>query len=327
MPEYLFIRLLEACNAGCFMCSFALSRDPYRLSTEDLKGILSRSATEGVRFVRFTGGEPLMHRDISDLVAVAGQNGIRSSIITNGSLLAKKAHSLCNAGLDQIVVSIDGIESTHDELRGVRGLFKKCIEGLKVAGRLGIKLRVNTVVGPYNFKEVLALQEVLTSLGVTKWELSSLKLSGRLDYAPHDREFIEEQVVPVLRQRSLAGLVFPLGKIWCGETKEERDRYFDLGIPPRADNICHLVDHVRYLDAKNGKLYVCPLVPHRHESEKKFPVRIESPTDFSTSGAAIKCQAEFYRTAGPQLCTGCSSSAAAFDPASNVTAGSGDWLF
>src|SRR5262245_20671111 len=55
--RYLFIRILEACNADCFMCEYALSRNSYRFSVAEFRELLPKAVRAGVRYVRFTGGE------------------------------------------------------------------------------------------------------------------------------------------------------------------------------------------------------------------------------------------------------------------------------
>lgn len=313
--KYLFIRILEACNAACFaMCGFAKSRDTYRFGVTALKAMLPSLRDEGVGTIRFTGGEPLIHRQVTDLVQVISDHGLRSSIITNGALLKKKVPELADAGLSQIIVSIDAIGETHDQMRGITGLFNRCVAGIEAAQARNIFVRVNSVVGPHNYGDMPALQDVFTALGVRQWEMSSLKLNkGPLGYTDADRKAIEQEIIPTIFEKGLReGKLIPFGKIWCGDTPAERDRYFKEGIPPRADGVCHVVDYVRYLDARNGKLYACSLIPHRVESEKVYPAFARLAGDFSTCAPDIQAQADHFRANGPRTCTGCSTTAAGF---------------
>lgn len=311
--KYLFIRLLEACNANCFMCDFAKSKDDYRFSADDLVSMLPKLYEEDVRYIRFTGGEPLMHKQILELIEAITKHGIKSSIITNGAALEKKAPDLAKAGLGQVIVSIDGLKETHDRLRGTVGLYDRCIDGLRASAANGIMLRVNSVVGPDNFRDMPSLQDILTDLGVVQWEMSSLKLGKKLDYTFEDRSIIETEIVPKMFIEAAAkGKLVPFGKVWCGDTQAERDLYFSTGITPRADGVCHVVDHVRYYDPKNGKLYACSLVPHRVEASMLYPAFVVSAANLSTKSSDIQAQADFFRVAGPKICNGCSTTAAGF---------------
>ena len=116
--KYLFIRILEACNADCFMCGYALSRDRYRFSLSEFRGLLPGAHKAGVRFVRFTGGEPLLHRDLLEMVCAGSSAGMKMSLITNGSILPRRIDRLASGGLTQVIVSIDGaIAENHDRYR------------------------------------------------------------------------------------------------------------------------------------------------------------------------------------------------------------------
>jgi cytosylglucuronate decarboxylase len=318
-PEYLFIRILEACNAGCTMCSFQRSRDIYRYPLTELLELLPRVRGEGIRYVRFTGGEPLMHPDIIAMVRAVTGHGLQASLITNGHYLPAKADALAEAGLGHVVVSIDGARpQTHDAIRRTPGLFIRAIAGLRAMRGRGCRCRVNTVCGPENFREMPELQALLTGLGVQQWELSSLKLERPLRYSPEDVIELDAVVRRVYGDGGAAGRLLPMGKVWCGSTPEERQRYLETGITPRPDGRCLVVDRVRYLDARNGMLYACSLTPHRAGTAASG-APVGTPCR-SVSGPVIAGRADHFREHGPHTCTGCSTTAAGF---SNTIAAGG----
>ena len=87
--------------------------------------------------IRFTGGEPLVHKRIYDFIALAHQLGLYTSIGTNGTLATKEvSEKLKVAGLDKAVVSIDGTERAHDDIRS-GGNYKKTIERIKILEKMG----------------------------------------------------------------------------------------------------------------------------------------------------------------------------------------------
>ena len=325
-PAYLFIRVLEACDAGCNMCGFRHSKDRFRFSTLDLGALLDRAVPEGVRYVRFTGGEPLLHREIVPMVGLCHEYGVLASLITNGGTLMRHLSALRAAGLSQVVVSIDGLETTHDSIRQRSGLWRRAMAGIEQAISEGIHARVNTVCGPENFREMPALQSLLTSLGVEQWELSSLKLERRLLYLPEDVDALEAVVKHVYREGPATGLLRPLGKPWCGGTPTERARYLETGATPRPDEVCNVVDQVRYLDAKNGRLFACSLLPHRPHA-RHMAARVAGPSSYSGHAPDIVRQADYYREHGPAECTGCSATAAGFSNAIKVGAPLPPWAY
>ncbi|MGH3773449.1 MAG: radical SAM protein [Pseudonocardiaceae bacterium] len=311
-PEYLFVRILEACNADCFMCEFASSRDRYRLEPADLRTMLDRAAEEGIKYVRLTGGEPLLHRNIVDLVQIISDHGMLASIITNGARLSSLTRELAAARLAQVVVSIDAAEpTTHNTIRNTPRLFERAVSGLRAAIDAGVLGRVNTVCGPSNFRQMPALQDLLTQLRVSQWELSSLKLERPLDYTTADRSELDRVVEYVYRDAAAAGRLVPTGKVWCGERPDERSLYLRTGITPRADGVCHLTRKVRYIDAKAGFLYSCSLIVHRPNAAS-YGARTRASESFSLLEPDVTAQAEWFREHGPRVCTGCSSTAAGY---------------
>ncbi len=308
--DYLFIRLLEGCNAGCSMCGFARSSDKYRLSESDFQYVLKAAKNIGVNCIRFTGGEPLLHRSLLGFIESIREAGLKSSIITNGSLLSRNVGRLKVAGLDQVIVSIDASNAEiHDKLRNTPGLFRRAIEGLELAIGEGMMTRVNTVCGPGNFREMPLIQKLISDLGVHQWELSSLKLERPLDYSIEDQIDVEAVIDGVYVQGRKNNYIVPFGKIWCGNTKKEREEYFKTGVTPRPDGQCHIVDRVRYLDAKRGQLFACSLIPHRLEAQA-WAASCEDFSKFDLDNESTRAQAEFFRSYGPLVCTGCSTTAA-----------------
>lgn len=228
--KHLIIRILEACNADCFMCEFAKSRDAYRFTPDDMEQLMPQAKAAGVETIRFTGGEPLLHRDILELVKMGSDNGFLMSLITNGAALPRMLPLLKKAGLAQIVVSVDGSRAeAHDGYRNTPGLFDKCMTGLRAAVAAGLSTRVNTVVGPHNYQQMIDLQKVLTQIDVDRWELSALKLSRKIWYS--NREDVLERCEPLYIS---PGVLRPMGKRFYGETAEEQTSFFRRLYPSEA---------------------------------------------------------------------------------------------
>jgi cytosylglucuronate decarboxylase len=320
-PRYLFIRLLEACNAGCFMCGFANSRDKYRFTNEDLRALLPSAGSAGVRYVRFTGGEPLMHREILANVRTCAEEGFKVSLITNGWHLPRMVENLAEAGLGEVVVSIDGTDAAgHDAVRRLPGLFDRAVEGVRRAVEHGISVRVNTVVGPHNYTEIPALQRRLAELRIDRWELSALKLRDMPVYPDLDDV------------RRVGDLVYsssprPMGKRWYGDTAQEQERYFAGGVPPRATGPqCETARDVLYLDAKAGMVFPCSCLPHRADgSATGAPLVIGGRPDLQSP--QIQQQIDYFAEHGPSRCTGCSATAAGYSDAARDRTAPADWLY
>jgi len=150
---YLRISLTPRCNLRCVYCMppEGLPAPPrgVLLSGEEITAFVRAAARLGIRRVRLTGGEPLVRRDVVEIVrAIAAVPGIEEvSLTTNAMLLAKKAAALAQAGLSRVNVSLDTLDAGkfHRITRG--GRIERVFEGLAAAERCGLQpLKLNTVV-------------------------------------------------------------------------------------------------------------------------------------------------------------------------------------
>ncbi|WP_344047038.1 cytosylglucuronate decarboxylase [Streptomyces thermoalcalitolerans] len=308
--RYLFIRILEACNADCFMCEFALSRDTYRFTTGDFAALLPAAIEAGVGYVRFTGGEPLMHPDLAALVRAGTDAGMRMSVITNGMMLPRQIERLAEAGLAQVIVSLDGSSAdTHDVYRRSPGMFDNGLRGLRRAAALGVLPRVNTVVGPHNYQQMPELQRILTDAGVRQWELSPIKLDRGIKYP--DPEHVRTVCDPIY-EADPDTLLVPLGKRFYGDTPEEQELFFSDSVTPRPTGpVCHVVEDVIYIDAKNERTYGCSCLPHREDGDiGGAPLRDGDVIALDTP--AFRRHVAHFRAVGPRSCNGCSTTAAGY---------------
>lgn len=302
------------------MCGFAHSKDSSRFTLRELQEMLPSAQAIGVRFVRYTGGEPLLHEAIEELVHIPSQAGIQVSLITNGYHLANRADELAQCGLRQVIVSLDGAASkTHDRYRRTKGLFARALEGLRRCRALGLLLRVNTVVGPHNYREMRELQALLVEEGVTQWELSALKMDAPVRYSDQD------DVLVVGRDLyGSASLLKPMGVPWYGANEEAQVNYFTHGIPPRpSGSKCHVTRDVIYLDSRTQRLFVCSCLPHRH-NVKSFEAQLRGS---QIESDALSRQRQWYFDHGPKVCTGCSATAAAYGDTATDPQLVGDWTY
>jgi cytosylglucuronate decarboxylase len=305
--RYLYVRLLEACNAGCFMCGFAHSTDDFRFGLAEFEGLLTRAARADVKYVRFTGGEPLMHREILPMIRHGADSGMLMSTITNGHLLARMATDLASNGLSHVVVSLDGeTAEAHNARRDLRGCFEHAIDGIRRIVELGVTARVNTVVGPHNYREMPQLQRLLDGLGVSQWELSALKLPDMPNY-PNQADVLAVGDTVY----AYPGLV-PMGKRWYGDSDAEQHLYFHLGIPPRPSTaVCHAATDVIYIDAKNSMMFPCSCLPHGDGPGNGAAFDL-SATDLPLVTKDFGERQTYFALNGPAVCTGCSSTAAGY---------------
>jgi cytosylglucuronate decarboxylase len=214
---------------------------------------------------------------------------------------------LCSAGLSQIIVSLDSPHpEKHDAIRDLKGLYQRAVAGIRLAKECGIGIRVNTVVGPHNYRDMVLLQETLNALDVDQWELSALKMRKHQKYDSEDN-------VLKIGKMVYARKILPMGVKWYGNDEDSQRLYFDHGIPPRPKNrVCDVTRDVTYFDAKNGTFYPCSCLPHR-DNMKKFQVKINvEKYDHFWNDIVLESQRKYFYRLGSSICSGCSSTAAGY---------------
>lgn len=178
------------CQSKCGHCyAMVKGRDSTdEMPTEKWKAIIDQSKMIGALQIIFTGGEPLLRKDIFDLVAHARRIGLFTRITTNGSLLTRKVVAkLKQAGLNQCGVSIDSADAdTHDRLRGLPGAFERAIQGLRLLRLYNIDSKLMTYATHENITGEL---ERIIDLG-RKLQVRSVYImipvaAGRWANSPH----------------------------------------------------------------------------------------------------------------------------------------------
>ncbi len=170
------------CNLKCVHC-YAHAKDiPYdnELTTEEGKALIDDLAGFGVPVILFSGGEPMVRKDLPELAGYAVQKGIRAVISTNGTLITPdKAKILKEIGLSYVGVSLDGMEEIHDKFRGVEGAFQKAMEGIRNCQDVGIKVGLRFTINKFNVEEIPAIFDLLEEREIPRICFYHLVYAGR----------------------------------------------------------------------------------------------------------------------------------------------------
>lgn len=127
------LKLTENCQAKCVTCNYWQTRWDDGLNTEKAVDIINRLGNFGIRYLRFTGGEPLLRRDLFHIMRKANMARFqRVTLQTNGLLLKKLSREINDSPITKVAVSIDGLETSNDLIRGIKGYFKLAMEGIRL---------------------------------------------------------------------------------------------------------------------------------------------------------------------------------------------------
>ncbi|PVY92836.1 cyclic pyranopterin monophosphate synthase subunit MoaA [Acidovorax sp. 99] len=273
------ISVTDRCN---FRCNYCMPKEvfdkdyPYLphgalLSFEEITRLARLFLAHGVRKIRLTGGEPLLRKNLEDLVAQLAQlrtvDGVAPdlTLTTNGSLLARKAQALKDAGLNRVTVSLDGLDDTiFRRMNDVDFPVADVLAGIEAAHAAGLShIKVNMVVKRgTNDHEILPMARHFRGTGTTLRFIEYMDVGAtngwRMDEVLPSAELIE-------RLRAELPLV-PLDPSSPGETAE-RWGYADaqgqhdpaLGevgvISSVTQAFCHDCNRARL--STEGKLYLC----------------------------------------------------------------------
>ena len=273
------ISVTDRCN---FRCNYCMPKEvfdkdyPYLphsalLSFEEITRLASLFLAHGVRKIRLTGGEPLLRKNIEELIAQLAQ--LRTvdgkapdlTLTTNGSLLARKARSLKEAGLNRVTVSLDGLDdAVFRRMNDVDFPVADVLAGIEAAHAAGLShIKVNMVVKRgTNDHEILPMARHFRGTGTTLRFIEYMDVGAtngwRMDEVLPSAELIK-------RLRAELPLV-PLEPSSPGETAE-RWGYADtsgqhdpgLGevgvISSVTQAFCHDCNRARL--STEGKLYLC----------------------------------------------------------------------
>ena len=303
-PQILILRALEACNAGCFMCDFAFSKDEYRFSTEDARSLVKRIANTNIKVIRLTGGETLLLDDLSNILKTFHKANYMTSIITNGYWLPDKYQLLVESKLDHIIVSIDGHSpETHDRFRKLPGLFDHLQNGIQRLRNASndIVIRVNTVVGRHNINYLTNIYDSLIDLGINQWSIIPLKSNNsswkNFDFSDYHQKYFE--FTEYLKNNPSQIELLGFSGEWAGRNSEEIYRNWDQTKIMTPRDKCLLVKSVLYYTPKEGFLYPCNCVPHRSHG---VDLAGRWDDDFVDN---LKESVEWLYENGPSYCNGC----------------------
>ena len=146
------------------MCPFwrRASPDP---SLMQEKAVLKQIYNSGAVGVAFEGGEPLLRKDLEEILAFSRSLPLHNSIITNGTLLESRINEIAPYINGVVYVSLDGLEKTHDSIRGVGGSFRKAVQGI-CAAREKVNVTINTTVMTENICEIENMVQLAKKLDV-----------------------------------------------------------------------------------------------------------------------------------------------------------------
>lgn len=175
----------RACAYACLHCRADAMHtpDPRELNTIESLGLINRIAEFGNNpILIFTGGDPMMRKDLHELITHATQKGLRCSLTPTATALptAERLEKVRDAGIRRIALSLDAPSpEIHDAFRQVPGSWQRTMDILRRAQSIGISVQVNTTVAKHNVDILDQMVPFIQEVGAVQWSLFFLVPTGR----------------------------------------------------------------------------------------------------------------------------------------------------
>ena len=159
------------CNLRCVHCyAHASGSEPAdTLDTRQALAMIDSCADFGCPVMLFSGGEPLLRKDLPELMNHARSRKMRTALSTNGTLITQElASELKSCDLSYVGISLDGIEPTHDKFRGVDGAWCKALRGLDICREVGLRTGLRITLTKRNYDEIEQMLSLFESRNIER---------------------------------------------------------------------------------------------------------------------------------------------------------------
>jgi AdoMet-dependent heme synthase len=238
-PLYIAWEVTLQCNARCLHCyseSGPGIHDPRELTTEQALKVIDDLAASGLLILAFSGGEPLMRRDIFQLIERAVDNQLVVNVATNGAVINDRmARRLKEAGVRSMTVSLDGSDAkTHDHFRQVPGLFDRAVKAIKVLVTNDLRVVVSFTPSSFNYQQGPDVVRLAYELGASAVNMSEFVPAGRGTHdmaLPADtlREVVQQWIEMRREYKDRMQIIWHDCRVALLVPPEERDRYSGCG--------------------------------------------------------------------------------------------------
>lgn len=172
----------RTCNLRCVHCYTDSEAKKYEgeLTTAEGKTLIEDLAQFQIPALLFSGGEPLMRKDLFELAGYAASLGIRPTLSTNGTLITlEAARTIKDIGFTYVGISLDGIGEVNDAFRGHEGAFKKTMQGFRNCVEVGQRVGLRLTLTRHNYRDLHRIFDFIEAEKIDRACFYHLVYSGR----------------------------------------------------------------------------------------------------------------------------------------------------
>jgi len=248
--------ITHRCNLDCDYCSLDKKETPLELDTGSVLSMIDKFAQEGAKFITFSGGEPLLRKDIKEIIDHCNKKNIKVGINTNGILVQEKIEQFL--GVNEVQISLDGPEKVNDPQRG-KGVHRKAIQAIEILQAHNISVNLSAVITKYTINHVQYLLELAEKYKIGFYIHPADKiLSGNSDtplsISPDPEEF--KKVIAFLIKKKKEGFKYISHSI---------SGLKHLSSWPKPKDIFCLAELLFCIVEPDGRIFFCDMVPRYQE--------------------------------------------------------------
>ena len=274
--QELRVSVTDRCNLRCSYCmpaeifgkNYAFLPKSEILSFEQIQRLVRVLVKMGVHKVRITGGEPLLRRNLPDLIhLLSGISGLQDiAITTNGILLPNHAEALAKSGLKRVNISLDALDKDlYQKISGGFGSPEKALKAINIALEKGWSPKINMVVmRNQNLSQIIPMAELCQNLGVELRFIEYMDV-GSSNQWNKQQVVTSDEILKILSSKFSFRKVHPFGHSLVAQPFEYSDGGRFGIIASVSQPFCSGCGRVRI--SSQGNLYTCLF------SEQGFPLK------------------------------------------------------
>jgi radical SAM enzyme (rSAM/lipoprotein system) len=214
--SYILWECTLRCNLNCIHCGSDCKKDSsindmhpevFYGALDQIKDLINPNKT----MIVLTGGEALLRNDIENIGVNLYKRGFPWSVVTNGMLLTKeRLQSLLDSGLGALTISLDGLEDSHNWLRGNKNSFRNAFAAIRLLPATeDLNYDVVTCINRRNFKELAQIRDLLIETGIKNWRVFTIfpigraKLNSQLLLEPQEFQSLFDFISQTRKERKI----------------------------------------------------------------------------------------------------------------------------
>ncbi len=260
-PLDLYWEVTKRCNLYCRHCYNESGSRGSEPSLEQIYSVINELSKTKLRSIAISGGEPLMRKDLREIIQWVRPLATNLVLATNGTLIDKQNVTWLGEMINEVNLSLDaGNKSAYEQFRGRRGTFDKCLRGLDLLVENKIPVIIQTTISRFNIDSLEEIATLAIARGATAWIVRLPVFSGRAtrnegDFLSRHELVRKEPLLSEIRLRNLSkfeDLQLGVNFMWSYQKPYTHVQLEDRAISCSAGTVGVLL-------TAEGKLAPCPL--------------------------------------------------------------------